>query len=142
MSMPLQIALFLASVAVVIFVAFCIPAVIQLRQHAARMTQTLAELKAEVSLLVQDSRTLLHSVNELSIRAHQQCDDVARVIQTVRGWTDRVDRVVEEVGSVVESPLLTAVRNAQIFRKGVAKFFEMFMHRNQQQPQKVEEPHV
>ena len=130
MAMPLQIALFLASVAVVIFVAYCIPAMLQLRKHAARMTQTLAELKAEVSLLVQDSRKMLHNVNELSTRADQQCDDVEQVIQTVRGWTERVDRVVEEVGTVLEPPLLTVVRNAQIFRKGVAKFFEMFLNRN------------
>ena len=142
MSIPLQIALFLASVAVVIFVAFCIPAILQLRDHAARMTQTLAELKAEVSLLVQDSRKLLYNVNELSTRAHQQCDNVERVIQTVRGWTERADRVVEEVGSVLEPPVLTAARNALIFRKGIAKFFETLLHRNHHQPQKSEEQHV
>ena len=143
MSIPLQIALFLAAVAIVIFVAFCIPAMLQLRQRAARMAQTLAELKAEVSLLVQDSRKLLHNVNELSTRAHQQCDDVERVIQTVRGWTERVDRVVEEIGSVLEPPVQTAARNAQIFRKGIVKFFEVFLNRNHHhQSQKTEEQHV
>jgi uncharacterized protein YoxC len=142
MAMSLQIALFLASVAVVIFVAFCIPAMLQVRKHAARMAQTLAELKAEVSLLVQDSRKLLHSVNELSTRANQQCDEVERVIQTVRGWTDRMDRIVEEVGSVVEPPILTIARNAQVIRKGVARFFEALMNRNHRQPQKTEEQHV
>jgi uncharacterized protein YoxC len=140
--MPLQIALFLASVAIVLFVAFCIPAMLQLRKHAARMTQTLAELKAEVSLLVQDSRKLLHNVNELSTRAHQQCDDVELVIQTVRGWTERVDRVVEEVGSVLEPPILTAARNARIVRKGIMKFFETFLNRNHHPPQTTEEQHV
>ena len=143
MSIPLQIALFLASVAVVIFVAFCIPAILQLRDHAARMTQTLAELKAEVSLLVQDSRKLLYNVNELSTRAHQQCDNVERVIQTVRGWTERADRVVEEVGSVLEPPVLTAARNALIVRKGIAKFFKVFLNRNHyHQSQEAEEQHV
>ena len=142
MSAVLQVALILASVAVVVFVAFCVPAVLQLRQHAARMTQTLAELKAEVSLLVQDSRTVLHNVNELSTRAHQQCDDIEQVIHTVSSWTERADRVVEEVGSILEPPILTAARNAQIFRKGIAKFFETFLNRNHHQPQKVEEQHV
>jgi uncharacterized protein YoxC len=142
MSNPLQIALFLASVAVVIFVAFCIPAILQLRKHAARMAQTMEELKAEVSVLVQDSRKLLYSVNELSTRANQQCDDIEQVIQTVRNWTGRVDRVVEEVGTILEPPLLTAARNAQIFRKGIAKFFETFLNRNHHQPQKTEDQHV
>ena len=142
MSIPLQIALFLASVAIVLFVAYGIPAMLQLRKHAARMAQTLVELKAEMSLLVQDSRKMLHSVNELSMRAHQQCDDVEHVIQTVRGWTDRVDRVVEEVGSVLEPSILSAARNAWAFRKGIAKFFETFLNRNHHQPQRAEESHV
>jgi uncharacterized protein YoxC len=130
MSAALQVGLFLASVAVVIFVTFCIPTMLQLRKRAARMTETLAELKTEVSLLIQDSRKVLHNANELSTRAHQQCDDVERVIQTVRSWTERVDRVIEEVGSVLEPSLLTVARNAQIFRKGAAKFFETFLNRN------------
>ncbi len=142
MSTPLQIALFLACIAIVIFVACCIPAILQLRKHTARMTQTLAELKAEVSLLVQDSRKLLHNVDELSTRAHQQCDDVERVIQTVRGWTERADRVVEEVGSVLEPPILTAAFSAQILRKGIAKFFEAFLNRKPHQPQKAEDQNV
>ena len=142
MSMPLQIALFLASVAVVIFVAFCLPALLQLRKHAERMAQALAELKAEVSLLVQDSRRMLQNINELSTRAHQQCDQVERVIQTVRGWTERADRVVDEVGSVLEPPILTAALSARIIRKGISKFFETFWNRNHHHPQKAEEQHV
>ena len=142
MSIVLQIALFFASVAVVIFVAFCIPAILQLRQHAARMAQTLAEVKAEISPLLQDSRKLLHDVNELSTRAHQQFDDMERAIQTVRGWTERVDRVVEEVGIVLEPPILTAARSAQIVRKGIVKFLETFLNRNHHQPQNAEEKHV
>ena len=142
MSAVLQVALLLASVAIVVFVAFCIPAVLQLRKHAARITHTLEELKAEVSVLVEDSRTVLRSVNELSTRANQQCDDVEQVIHTVRGWTERVDHVVEEVGSVLEPRILTAVRTAQIFRRGIAKFFETFLNRNHRQPQKSEEQHV
>jgi uncharacterized protein YoxC len=142
MSLPLQIALFLASGAIVLFVACCIPAMLQLRKHAERMTRTLEELKAELSLLVQDSRQLLHNVNELSTRAHQQCDEVERVIQTVRGWTERVDRVVEEVGTAVEPPILAAARNVQIFYKGITKFFEAFSNRNHHQPQEAEEQHV
>lgn len=136
--MPLQVALFLASVAVVIFVAYCLPVIIQLRKHAARMAQTLEELKTEVSLLVQDSRKMVHSVNELSTRANQQCDDVERVIQTVRGWTERVDRIVGKVGSVLEPPVLTAARNAQTFLNGIATFFGTFLNRNHHQPQKEE----
>jgi uncharacterized protein YoxC len=116
MALPLQTALFLASVAVVILVGMCIPAILQLRKHADRMAQSMTELKAEVSLLVQDSRATLQ--------------DVERVLQTVRGWTERVDRVVDEVGTAVEPPILAAARNVQVVYKGIAKFFETFLNRN------------
>ena len=85
---------------------------------------------------------MLHNVNELSTRATRQCDDVEGVIQTVRGWIERMDRVVEEVRSVLEPPVLTAARNAQILRKGIVKFLEVFWNRNHHQPQKAEEQHV
>ena len=78
MSAALQFALFLASVAIVVFVAFCIPAVLQLRRYAARITQSLEELKAEVSVLVEDSRTVLRSVSELSTRAHQSVTPLSK----------------------------------------------------------------
>lgn len=134
MAMPLQIALFFASIAVVTFVACCIPAVIQMRKHANRMAQTMAELKAEVSLLMHDSRKTLHNINELSLRAREQCDDAEQVIQTVRSWTERVDRVVNEVGTAVEPPILAAARNVQVVYKGIAKFFETFLTRNHHNP--------
>ena len=80
--------------------------------------------------MIQDSRKVLCSVNELSLRAREQCDDVDQVLQTVRGWTERVDHVVDEVGSAIEPPVLAAARNVQIVYKGITKFFETFMNRN------------
>ncbi len=141
MEMPLQIALFLAAIAVILFVACCIPAIFQMRRHAAGMAQALQELKVEVSVLVRDSQQLVRSVNELSTRANRQFDDVERIVRTVRGWSERADLVVGEVGSIVEPSIMTAVRNVQIVRKGIAKFFETFFNRNHQ-PQKAEESHV
>jgi len=130
MALALQIALFLAAISIVIFVAVCIPAVLQLRKHSDETAQTLAELKIEVLLLIQDSRKVLHSVNELALRANEQCEDVEEVIDTVRGWTERVDRVVEEVGTAIEPPVLAAARNVQVVYKGITKFIQTFMNRN------------
>ena len=139
MALALQIAFFLAAIAIVIFVAFCIPAIIQMRKHATQMAQTMAELKVEVSAMVQDSRKVLHNVNVLALRAHEQCDDGEDVLQTVRGWTDRMDRVVDEVGAAIEPPVLAAARNAQVVYKGIAKFFQTFLKRNHNNTQKVED---
>ena len=138
----LQVALFLASTAIVVFVAFCIPAMLRLRQDATRIMHALSELKAEVSLLVQESRKLLHSITEIASRTQQQFDAVEHVIKTVRSWTERVDHVVEEVGAVLEPPILKVAHNALIIRKGIMTFFEAFLNRNHNNPKKVEEDYV
>jgi uncharacterized protein YoxC len=134
----LQAALLCASVAVVVFVAACLPMLMQLCRHAERMAQTLADLKAETSLLVQDTRTLVQNVNELSNRANQQCDDIERVVHTMRGWSDRVDRVVVELGTLVEPPLMAVARNAHIWRKGVSRFVKTFLNQNGNKKRKTE----
>jgi len=72
LSTALQVVLFLASVEFVIVVVFCISAILQLRNHVARILQELVELKAEVSLLVQDIRKMLQNLNKLSTHAQQE----------------------------------------------------------------------
>ncbi len=141
MSMPLQIALFLASVAVVVFVVLVIAVLLALRKQAALAVRQLEEVKSDVKLLVQDSRTLLQNVNTLTTRANQQMDDVDKVVRTVRGWSERANRIVEEVGAAVEPPLFSAVRNIGIVRKGVAIFMDALLRRNHHTEEKQEEYH-
>lgn len=142
MSIALQIALFLASVAVVVLVAFLIPILIQLRKHTEQAARQLEELKSDVKLLVQDSRTMIQNVNNLSGRAHQQLDEVDKVVRIVREWSERANRIVEEVGAAVEPPILFAARNIGIFRKGLSIFLNALLHRDHQPEQKDEEIHV
>ena len=72
LSAVLQVVLFLASVEFVIVVVFCVSAILQLRKHVAQIMQELVELKAEVSLLVQDIRKMLQNLNKLSTHAQQE----------------------------------------------------------------------
>src|SRR6266850_4777703 len=117
MSTALQIALFLASVAVVVFVLFLILVFIGLRKHVAHATRQLDELKSDVKLLVQDSRTMVQNVDNLAGRAHVQLDEVEQMVRTVRGWSERANRIVEEVGDVVEAPIFTVTRIIGIVHK-------------------------
>lgn len=136
----LQIALIVASIAVIVLVAFLIPIFIELRKCADKTARQLEELKADVKLLVQDSRTMVQSVNSLSGRAHQQLDEVDKVVRIVRQWSERANRIVEEVAAAVEPPILSAARNISIFRKGLSIFLNALLNRHPEQ--KVEETHV
>jgi uncharacterized protein YoxC len=105
MSTALQIALFLASVAVVVFILFLIPVFIGLRKHVAQAARQLDVLKSDVKLLVQDSRTMMQNVDKLTSRAHPQLDEVDKIVRIARVWSERTRRIVEEVGDVVEAPI-------------------------------------
>src|SRR6266403_335161 len=124
MSTALQIALFLASAAVVVFVLFLIPAFIGIRKHAARASRDLDELKSDVKLLVQDSRTMVQNVNDLASRAHRELDEVHNVIRIVRAWSERADRIVEEVGDVVEAPIFMVTRIIGIVHQGLSTLLD------------------
>ncbi len=141
MSIALQIALFLASVAIVVMVAFLIPIFLKLRKHCETAARQLEELKADVKLLVNESRMMIEDVHDLSSRAHKQLDEVEKVLRTVGAWSERADRIVHEIGAVVEPPILTAARNIHIFRKGLAMFLDRFFHRNHTPKEKDEAAH-
>jgi uncharacterized protein YoxC len=132
MSTALQVALFAASVAVVVFVAFLIPVFIGLRKCAARATRELEELKSEVKLLVHDSRSTLLNVNNLTSRAHRQLDEVDKVVRSAREWSERAGRIVAQVGDVVEAPIFTGARVVSIVYKGLSRIFDVLTKKEPQ----------
>ena len=132
MSNALQVALFLASVAVVVFVAIFIPAFLVLCQRASSAARQLEEVKADLKLVIQDTRTVMQRVTELANRAHQQMDEVDRMVRTARGWSDRADRIVGEVGDIVEAPIFTVARIIGIVQEGLHSFLNAVTRRNHQ----------
>ena len=110
MGIALQIALILASVSVVVFVAVLIPALLGLRKQFADAACELAELKTEVMLLVQDSRMMVQNVNQLSTQAQQQIGEVEQSLRVLRGWLDRADHLVHQAGDLIEGPIFTGAR--------------------------------
>ena len=142
MSNALQVALFLASVAVVVFVAFIIPAIVSLCQRASFAARQLEEVKSDLKLLIQDTRAVVQRVNELTDRAHQQMDEVDRVVRTARGWSDRADRIVGEVGDIVEAPIFTVARVIGIVQEGLHSFLNAVTNRNHRPGLKDPEPHA
>ena len=110
MGMALQIALFLASVSVVVLVAVLIAALLGLRKQFANAVRELAGLKTDVKLLVQDSRTMVQDVNKLTTQAQQQIDEVDQSLQVLRGWLGRADRLVHQAGDLIEGPIFTGAR--------------------------------
>ena len=105
MAMALQIALLLASVSIVVFVVLLIPVLFGLRRHLADAARELAELQTDVKLLVKDSRTMVQNVNKLTTQAQQQIDEVDQSIRVLRGWLEQADRLVHQVGDLIEGPI-------------------------------------
>ena len=142
MSAALQVALFVASVAFIVLVACLIPIAFQMRRKLEQLVIAAEELKGKAQALVEDSHEMVRNVTELSKRANEELDEVSRVVQTARQWTERVDRLVNEVGSAIEPPVHSMVRNMNLFRTGVTTFLQVLLHRNQHNQTKREQDHV
>jgi uncharacterized protein YoxC len=128
MSIALQVALFLASLAITVLVACLVPMAFLMRSHLNRLVCTAEQSKSDMQALVHDSHELIRTITELSKRASQQLDEVDQVVATVREWTERADHFVNEVGSVVEPPVFTIVRNMNLLRTGVTGFVHALLN--------------
>jgi uncharacterized protein YoxC len=130
LSAALQVALILASVAIIGLVACLIPLALQARRQLDELALIAGQLKTNLDALIHDSRELVRNANELTTRASRQMDEVDQVVGTVRQWTERADQLVDQVGAVVEPSVFSLVRNMNLIRTGVTTFIQAFLHRN------------
>ena len=142
MSTALQVALFVASLTFIVLALCIIPVAFHLRRKLEQLMTTAADLKEKLQVLVEDSHEMVRNVTQLSKRANQQLDDVSQVVQTARQWTERADKIVNEIGSAVEPPVHSLVRNMNLFRTGIATFLQFLSHRNQHNQTTKESDHV
>ena len=142
MSTALQVALFVAALTFIVLAICIIPVAFHLRRKLEQLVITHGQLKEKLQVLVDDSHEMVRNVTELSKRANEQLDEVSRVVQTTRQWTERVNRLVNEVGSAIEPPVHSLVRNMNLFRTGFATFLQVLSHRNQHNQAKEESDHV
>jgi uncharacterized protein YoxC len=149
MSVALQVALFLASLAVIVLAVFLVYFSLQARAHLKELSRSAVQMKADLEVLVQNSHQLISNATEVSKRISQQVDEAEVVVHTVRQWVERADRIVDEVGSTIEPPILTTVRNINLFRKGAVTFLQALFHLDQNnrhnaniQQEREEEGHV
>ncbi len=140
MSSALQIALFLACVALVLLVSLLIPLSILLYRRTSGVVRQLEEMKTDLKQLIHDSRAMVQNVSLLSSRANQQLDDLGNVVRVVRRWSERVDHVVEEFGAAVESPVLKMARRIKMLRQIWGLIVSMLAEDSQPVGHKAGEP--
>lgn len=135
MSVALQIALFVASVAFIALVACLIPLAFQVRRQLEQLARTAGQLKADVDVLVQEGRDLVRGANTLVTRANGQLDDVENVVRAVRRWGDRADRLVNRAGAAIEGPVFSLARNLGLLRVGLTVLRRFLSHRKEARSQ-------
>jgi uncharacterized protein YoxC len=130
MSDALQVAMFVACASLTVLVACVLPIVFQARRRLRRLLLAVEQFKAELDPLVGETRELVQSVHNLGKQANRQLGDLHNVVRTVGNWAERADDLVNEVGSAIEPPVLTAVRNISIVRAGMNGFMRVLFHGN------------
>lgn len=138
MSAALQVALLVTSIAFLVLMACILFIALQSRRQLEQLVLTAAQLKANLELLIDDTRELVRNGNRLVTRADEQLREVEQVVRTVRAWTGRADRFVNEVGAAIEPPVFSLVRNVALFGTAAASFLRALLHRNHHDEAHVE----
>lgn len=129
-SVALQVALFCASVSVIVLAACLIPIAFRTRRNSEQVLRIIEELKSNTQFLVQDGRELVRSLNDLCRGANRQMDEMGQIVHTAQQWAMRADRIVEEVGSAIEPPVFSFARNMNLLRLGATTFLQTLFHWN------------
>jgi len=128
MSTALQVALFAASVAIVLVVVGLLPLVYLAWQRLENLMRIADDLRTQAQVMMHDSDELIRNLNELSKRLTRQMDDVDQMVCTARQWTERADRLANAVGAIVEPPVFAAARGTSLLRVGMKAFFKSLFH--------------
>jgi hypothetical protein len=115
MSPALQIALFLACMAVVCLVFLLIPLSILFYLQVRRFARQMDEVKSDLKVMIKDSQAMVQNISRLSTHANQQLDELDKIVGIARKWSEQADSFVGEVGSAVELPVLKALRTVKMF---------------------------
>ena len=114
MSSALQVALFLASVAVFCLVLLLIPLSILFYLQIKRIARQMDEAKSDLKAMIQDFRTMIQDISRLSTHANQQLDELDKIVGMAGKWSEQADYFVEEVGLMVKLPVLKAFRTVKM----------------------------
>jgi uncharacterized protein YoxC len=142
MSITLQVALFIASVAFIALVACIIPIAFQARRHLEHLVHSSDHLQAKIEILLQDSHEMVEKVNDISLWANEQMDGMGKVLHTIQQWAERGNRFANDVESVIDPPILTLIRNINLLRKGATGFLKTLTRSNGHDLTKKENEHV
>jgi len=142
MSDALQVAVFVACAALTVLVACLLPIIFQTRRRLGHVLRSVEQLKTELDPLVGETRELVRGVHNVGNQVNQQLSELHSVVHTIENWAVRVDHLMDEVGSAIEPPVLTAVRNISIVRAGVNGFFHVLLRGNHSNQKNKETYHV
>jgi uncharacterized protein YoxC len=142
MSTLLQIALLVAALAFIALTGSLIPLVFETRRKLDRLAVLAEQSRNDLELFVRDGREAIRSVNEFTQQANEQMKDVAQVVHTIRGWSERADRLAGEVADTIEPPVLSLTRNLNLWGVGATTFLQAFFQpRSDNQPTTEDKDH-
>lgn len=124
MSTALQVSLLVLILAFIGVAVALIQLLTALRRKLDETTRSLEDTRVQVDAILKDVRILVQNANGISGRLHLQMDELDRMLRLFRQWTERADRVVDGVGSVVEPPMQALVRTSGLIRAGLGAFFK------------------
>lgn len=115
--------LILATVTLIVLLVMLIRLAGYARKRIDVLAQAADETKIRLDVVLADTRELIRNVTAVSARVQTNLDEAERMLHTVRIWTDRI---VDEVGSVIEPPIQAMARINGLLKTGAGAFIKRF----------------
>jgi hypothetical protein len=128
MPTEIYIAVLAACSCIVILTALLLAAAVYLKARTESMEKGVAQLKADLSELIQESRVAVTEMRAAAASMALPMADIGHMTRTARGWADRADRLVDAVGAIAEPPLFLVSKNIKSVGGIVSGVLQMLLN--------------
>jgi len=122
-----EISVLIASIAVLILVAFLVPSIIQLRRTAIKIENMSEEIDKQLPDILANLREISINLSAILAAGRHQAEALGEAVGQVTGAIDDVMGFRRRVKKQVESPLLKALSSVSGASKALHAFLTVFL---------------
>ncbi len=125
-----QISTLLVAIAVVILVAFLVPAIIQFRRSMLRVEEISKDLNGHLPNIMTNLDDITENLSEIMGSAKNQVETLEIAVNEVKGLVDDVVGMEKKLKRQLDSPLVRTVGTVAAAAKAAQVFMNVFGARN------------
>ena len=125
-----EISLLIIAIAVVLLIAFLIPALIQLRSSIQQLEKVTKKVDSRLPKILENVEQISTNVNDITQSGKDQVQTLGSSVNQIRSMVDDVVQIEQNIKSKVDHRLINSISTLSAGVKAAQVFFNVMKYRN------------